>query len=141
MPFREKSAWLALVAITLTFGPYFAIVASGRIPMEGLPNLQMMGLYATVCAIQVAILGVGHLWLRFKAPADARTPPDERDRVLMHRSRTWAYYVLMVGMIWVGGFMPFYSSGWRIVNAMIFMVSLAEVTYYACLVFSYRKQA
>ncbi|XHS77641.1 hypothetical protein ACFJGW_18240 [Burkholderiaceae bacterium UC74_6] len=141
MPFREKSAWLALLAITLTFGPYFAIVASGRIPMEGLPNMQMMGLYATVCAVQVAILAVGHLWLRHQSPEDARTPPDERDRALMHRARTSAYYVLMVGIVWVGCFMPFYTGGWHIVNATVFMISLAEVVYYASLVFSYRKQA
>jgi hypothetical protein len=141
MPYREKSAWLALAAILLTFGPYFAIVASGRIPMEGLPNLQMMGLYASVCAAQVAILAIGNLWMRFRAPQDARMPPDERDRALMHRGRTIAYYVLMVGIVWVGCFMPFYTSGWRIVNSTIFMITLAEVVYYASLVFSYRRQA
>ncbi|MBV8501263.1 MAG: hypothetical protein JO006_06055 [Paucibacter sp.] len=141
MPFREKSAWLALIAILLSFGPYFAIVASGGIPMEGLPNMRMMGLYTVVCAVQVSILAIGHVCLRQASPVDARTPPDERDRALMYRCRTRAYYVLITGTVLVGCFMPFYTTGWRIVNATIFMISLAEVVYYGSLVASYRKQA
>ena len=141
MPYREKSAWIYLLAMLVTFGPYFALVGSGYIPMEGLPNFKMMGFYASACLVQVIILGIGHLYLRFSSPEDARTPLDERDRALSHRSRNWSYGVLITGMIWVGGFMPFFSAGWYIVNTMIFMITLAEVVYYASLVFSYRRQA
>ena len=141
MPYREKSTWVYLVAILLSFGPYFALVAAGHVPMEGLPNLRMMGYYASACVAQVIMLAGGHIYLRLSSPEDARTPPDERDRALMHRSRNWAYYVLITGAIWVGGFMPFFSAGWYIVNSTFFMITLAECVYYITLVISYRKQS
>jgi len=40
-----------------------------------------------------------------------RTPLDERDEVITRRSVSWAYYVLVGGMILVGCVMPFESSG------------------------------
>ena len=59
----------------------------------------------------------------------------------MRRSISSAYYVLIAGMILVGGVMPFNSSGWSIVNAAILMVVMAEVVHYGVLVLCYRRQA
>ena len=58
----------------------------------------------------------------------------------MRRSVTFAYYVLIVGMILVGCVMPFHSSGWEIVNAALFMIVAAEIVHYAIIVISYRRQ-
>ena len=141
MPYREKSAWVYMLAMLVTFGPYFALVAAGHVPMEGMPNFKMMQMYAVACIAQAILLGAGHIYLRLSSSEDDRMPPDERDRALSHRSRNWAYSVLMIGMVWVGCFMPFYSAGWHIVNSTIFMITLAEVVYYVSLVISYRRQA
>jgi hypothetical protein len=86
------------------------------------------------------ILGAGHLYLRRGAPEDARTPPDERDRAIMSRSISFAYYVLIAGMILVGCVMPFNFNGWSIVNAALAMIVAAEVVHYGVVVFSYRRQ-
>lgn len=140
MPYREKVAWLSLLAMAVTFVPYFAIVASGRFDGQPMPNLPLMACFAATTITQVAILGLGHLYLRFRAPEDARTPPDERDRAIMRRSMTTAYYVLMAGAIVVGCVMPFRHVGWTIVNGIVLSIVLAEVVHYGVVVMSYRRQ-
>lgn len=139
MPYREKTAWLSLAAIAITFTPYFVIVA--RSPQTGLPDLRQLGLFATVVVIQAVVLIAGHIYLAVRGPQEARTPPDERDRAISTRSVTAAYYVLIVGAIVVGCVMPFSSSGWKIINATVFVIVVAELVHYGSAVFSYRKQA
>src|SRR5262249_23517635 len=119
MPYREKIAWLSLAALAVAFIPYFAIVAAVPFRDQAMPNLHMLALYAAAAAVRVLILGAGHLYLRRGSPEDARTPPDERDLAIKHRSLSAAYYVLVAGMILVGVVMPFSTGGWAIVNTAI----------------------
>ena len=140
MPYREKTAWLSLIAMAVTFGPYFTIVALRSLP-EAVPNLRQLGLFALAAMVQMLILGAGHLYLRRGSPQDAQTPPDERDRAIKGRSISSAYYVLIAGMILVGCVMPFSSSGWSIINAALVMIVGAEVVHYGVVVLSYRRQA
>src|SRR3984885_10095611 len=129
-----------MIAMTVTFGPYFTFVAMRSIP-GALPNLRQLELFAVAAITQMLILGAAHLYLRRGSPEDARTPPDERDRAIMSRSISSAYYVLIAGMILVGCVMPFNSNGWSIINAALFMIVAAEVVHYGVVVFSYRSQA
>jgi hypothetical protein len=140
MPYREKTAWLSLIAMAVTFGPYFTIVATGLFPRDALPNLRQLGLFAVTAIAQMLILGVGHLYLGRKSPQEKHSPPDERDRAIMRRSVSSAYYVLIAGMILVGCVMPFKSSGWTIINAALVMIITAEVVHYGVIVLSYRRQ-
>ena len=140
MPYREQTAWLSLIAMAITYGPYFTIVAASSPLGEALPNPRQLGLFALAAIVQMLILGVGHLCLRRGSPLEARTPPDERDRAITRRSISSAYYVLIVGMISVGCVMPFSSSGWTIINAALFMIVAAEVVHYGVVVLSYRRQ-
>ena len=141
MSYREKTAWLSLIAMAVAFVPYFTIVAARPVPGRPLPDLRQLGLFAIAAIVQMFILGVGHLFLGRKSPEDSRTPPDERDRAIMRRSISSAYYVLIAGMILVGCVMPFNSSGWTIINAAVVMIVAAEVVHYGVTVFSYRSQA
>jgi hypothetical protein len=141
MPYREKTAWLSLLAMIATFGPYFTIVAMRSGPSDPMPNLRQLGLFAVIAIVQMLILGVGHLYLRRGSVQEARLPPDERDQAITRRSISSAYYVLIAGMILVGCVMPFNSSGWSIVNAALFMIIAAEAVRYGVAVFSYRRQS
>ncbi len=141
MPFREKTAWLTLIAIAVTFGPYFAVVAArGRAASE-VPGLHELGLFAVVVIVQVIVVAAGHAFLAAVSPTDARMPPDERDRAITSRSIAFAYYVLIAGMIVVGCVMPFNSRGWTIINAALAMIVAAEVVHYGAIVVGYRRQA
>jgi hypothetical protein len=141
MPYRERTAWLSLIALLVAYGPYFTIVTTGILPAAALPNLRQLGVFAVAALGNALILGVGTLILRGLSPQEARTPPDERDRDIMRRSTSSAYYVLIAGMIVVGVYLPFTASGWSIINAALFMIVVAEVVRYGVAVFSYRRQA
>lgn len=139
MPYREKSAWLSLIAIAVFFIPYFFL--SARHPPTTLPDLGQLWLYGKTVAVQVLILAIGHLALRLSAPADARQPADERDRGIERRSLQLAYYVLISAMMMVGCVMPFFARGWQIVNAAILGIVVTEVVHYGSAALSYRRQA
>jgi hypothetical protein len=141
LAYREKIGWLSLLAMAVTFGPYFIAVAMHAIPDAALPNLRQLIVFGITAVTQAIIIGVGHLYFRRSSPEDARMPPDERDKAIMQRSISSAYYVLIAGMIMVGVMMPFNSSGWKIVNAALFMIVAAEVVHYGVVVASYRRQA
>lgn len=141
VPYREKTAWLSLIAMAVTFGPYFAIVAANPVSSGEVPDLRRLGLFAAATIVQMLILGAGHLYVKKTSPQDAGLRPDERDRAIMRRSMSLAYYVLIAGMIVVGCVMPFKFSGWAIVNAAILTIVAAEVVHYGVVVVSYRRQS
>jgi hypothetical protein len=141
MSYREKTAWLALVAMVITYGPYFTVVGLDLIAVDPLPSLRQLGLFATTAIVQMLILAVGHLYLRRSMADEARCPPDERDRAISYRARNFSYYVLISGMILVGCVLPFTAAGWSIVNAALFMIVAAELVGYGLIVVSYRKQS
>ena len=138
MPYREKTAWLSLIAMAITIGPYL-IWMSIAPPTKPLPDLPTMSLFATAVVAQVLLIGGGHLWLRMRSPEDASAPPDERDRDVSLRSVSIAYYVLIVGMILVGCVMPFNSSGWGLINTAVAVIVLAEVVHYGVVIWGYRR--
>jgi cytochrome b561 len=141
MPYRERMAWLALIAMVVAYGPYFAMIEAGYLPGRALPDLRQLGLIALVSIVRLLILGIGYLYIRHGSPQEARTPPDERDRAIHSNSINSAYYVLMFGMVVVGCFMPFNSTGGTILNAALFMIVAAEIVRYGVAVASYRRQA
>ena len=135
---RERAAWLHLVAISVSYGPYFTLMTL-QPPAAPLPDLRTMGAFAVTVIVQVIVLGVGHAWLALARPAEARAAADERDRAVELRSMKVAYLVLMTGMIFVGVVMPFSSSGWKLINSAIGAIVLAEIAHYGWVVWSYRR--
>jgi uncharacterized membrane protein len=121
------------------FIPYFTIAGTEQ-PVE-LPGVRQFVLFAGAVALQVIILAAGHAYLRLAWREDAGLPADERDREIERRAITWAYYVLIAGMIVVGFVTPFTSHGWGIVNAALLIVVAAEAVHYAGIGLSYRRQA
>jgi hypothetical protein len=141
LPYREKIGWLSLVALVITFGPYFMLVAMHVIPLAPLPNVRQLIFFGIAAVMNGLIVAAGIIYFRSLAPDEAGSPPDERDRAIIQRSLGSAYYVLITGMIIVGLVMPFNSAGWTIINAAVFMIVIAEVVRNAVLVASYRRQA
>ena len=139
MPYREKVAWLSLLAMFLVFVPYFTWTELHP-PTDPLPNFQQLRLYALACTVWCLILGVGHFLLRRANQDEAYRGLDERDLVIKYRARDYAYCVLLFGFIVVGCVMPFTSKGWEIVNTAIFMIVLAEAVHDGMMIYSYRRQ-
>jgi TRAP-type C4-dicarboxylate transport system permease large subunit len=141
MSYREKVAWLFLLAIVVTYGPYFTLVGTGYFPPKPLPDLTQLAGFGITTLLQAIILLAGYFILRRRNPDEAKAPLDERDMAIKYCSVHTAYFVLITGMILVGVIMPFESSGWEIVNSALFMIVLAELTQYGIVVYQYRKRA
>ncbi len=139
MPYREKIAWLSLVGMAVCYGPYFALTHRSPLLDQPLPNFPLMALFAAAAGGNAVWTLLGRLFLRMKTPADERGPVDERDRAIDRRARGAAYYVLIGLALYVGGVMPFTSSGWHIVNSMVASVVIAETVSYAAIVLGYRR--
>jgi len=138
MPYREKTAWLSLIAMGITIGPYLIWMRIAP-PTKPLPDLETMSLFATAVVAQVLLMGGGHLVLRLRSPEEAKSPPDERDRAISLRSVSIAYHVLIVGMILVGCVMPFNSGGWKLINTAVAVIVLAEAVHYGITIWGYRR--
>lgn len=134
MAYREKIAWLAMAAMAIAYGGFFTAMwlaeQWGQASM-----LAFLALFAAASLVRVAIEGVG----RIAIAADAGEPADERDRAIARRGAAAAYYVLMAGMILVGMVMPFGGQGWRISNAALLGLAIAETVRYGIILFSYRR--
>ncbi len=139
MPYREKIAWLTLVGMAVCYGPYFAFTYRSPLLDRPLPNLELMALFAWAAGGNAVWTIVGRLVLRVTTPRDERGPPDERDLAIDRRASRVAYFVLMGLALYVGGFLPFTTSGWHIVNAMVASVVIALFVEQALTVTGYRR--
>jgi hypothetical protein len=139
MPYREKLAWLSLVGIAVCYGPYFAYTHRSPLLDRPLPNLELMALFAAAAGGNAVWTLLGRLLVRMKTPLDERGPADERDLAVDRRATTIAYFVLMGLALYVGGFLPFTTAGWHIVNSMVASVVIAETVRYALVVQGYRR--
>lgn len=139
MPYREKLAWLSLVGMAVCYGPYFAFTYRSPLLEQPLPNLRLMALFAAAAGGNAVWVLLGRLLVRMTTPRDERGVADERDLAIHRRANTFAYYVLIGLSLYVGGVMPFISSGWHIVNSMVASVIIAETVGYAMVVQGYRR--
>jgi hypothetical protein len=139
VPYREKIAWLTLVGLAVCYGPYFALTHRSPLLDRPLPNLELMTLFAWAAGGNAVWTIVGRLVLRVTTPRDERGPPDERDLAIDRRASRVAYFVLMGLALYVGGFLPFTTSGWHIVNAMVASVVIAMFVEQALTVTGYRR--
>jgi len=94
MSFREKTAWVTLIAIILVSLLYWFHVPTLVERHPGRWTLMSMGL--SVLAYFVIEL-VAYIVLRLRNPQDAREPRDERERLIDLKAIRIAYYVLATG--------------------------------------------
>jgi uncharacterized membrane protein (DUF485 family) len=134
MAWREKTAWITLVSMLIAYGVYFTLISQSR-----LPAMAMLGLFAGITVVQVIAVVVVTTVLAALSSAEARAKPDERDRAVARRGASIAYFVLMVGVITVGVVMPFRDAGWRLTNAALFALVVAETVRHLIVVISYRR--
>ena len=138
MAFREKIAWLSLATMLAAYGVYFGIVGpAARFGEDRMVDI--IWSFGLVAAAHAIAMIVGAVAIALMATKEASAPADERDRAIARRGGTIGYYVLIVGTILVGVVMPFTDPPWRIVNAALLAIVLAEVTHQAVVVWSYRR--
>lgn len=135
---RERFAWIWTVALLLIGAAYFIAVA---LQQQSHAQLSFLTRIATL-AVALGSLGLiagGERLFALLSGRHRYQAPDERERFMDARSSTYAYYVLMAGMLVVGFVMPFGRGGWDIVHGAFLAVIAAEVVHHGSLALAYRR--
>ena len=137
MNFREKTAWLNVLAMAAAYTVYFGLLLSGH--PAGREMFPMLWLFGAIAIAHAIIVIIGTMILSMQAPKSERARADERDRAIRRRGATAAYYVLLVGMMVVGVYLPFVESGVPVANAGLFAIVAAELVNSVVVLLSYRR--
>ncbi len=97
MTFQEKSLWITLAGLLITFGGYFYSAYLTILPTPAAKDVMphQAGLFIAATILLVLILVAGHIVI---ALLDRRTEPDERDRSIELRAGRYGSYVLATGV-------------------------------------------
>lgn len=141
MAYREKIAWLTLIAMTVAYTLYFSLLLSwvGPDSVAGPPVLQGLMLFGAITLVQAAVVAAGSAVLTLRARGRGEAKPDERDRAIERRGATAGYYVLIAAMILVGVIMPFSDPRWKITNAALLAIVVAEAVRLVLVIHGYRR--
>ncbi len=137
MTFREKTAWLNVIAMIAAYTVYFGLLLSGH--PAGRDVFPMLWLFGAIAVAHAVTVIVGTVILSAQAPKSERVRADERDRAIAGGAATTAYYVLLVGMMVVGVYMPFVDGGVRLANCGLFAIVAAELVNSIVVLLSYRR--
>ena len=142
MSFREKTAWVTLIAIVVVSLMYWFHVRSLLEPHPGRWVLHAMG---ASLAAYVLIEIVAYIALYLRSPQDARTPKDERERLIDLKSLRIAYYVFAIGALgsmFVTLHVAGVGSNPVAVGMVVFMsFVVSQIVKYAARIAYYRRDA
>jgi hypothetical protein len=136
MSFREKSAWITLISILLVFVLYILHVPNIFDPDPGVWELHVVLLTITTF---IVIEVIAHVVLYLRFPKDARTPKDERERLIDLKATRLAAYVFVLGTFIAIMTPHFGVSGFAVMLYVIFAFVIAEVVNYAARIIYYRR--
>lgn len=137
MSFREKSAWITLIAILLVSAFYITHVPNVLEPEPRLWELHVVGItFAAFIVIDV----IAHIILYVRFWKDARTPKDERERLIDLKATRLAWYVFVVGTLLAIVTTPHHgASGFGVMIFVLFAFALAEIVNYTARIIFYRR--
>jgi len=135
MSFREKSAWISFVLILVLAVVYFGkIAAEMRFHSRDWPLL-FPTLVGAVIALEIAL----HLALRVRAPGEARTPRDEREKMIALKAKSVSYPVLAVAAFSALGTVHLGATKWDLVQAVLFAIIVGELSKFGAEIVYFRR--
>ena len=139
MSFREKSAWIILVTLVLLTGVYLVHIFPWTLRPE--PSGARFHMLGTSILAFVIIVVIAHIAVAIGSPRDARTPKDERERLIELRSTALSAYVYAflslasIATIHAG------ANQFGIGYLVTLSFGLAEIVNYAARVIRYRRDS
>lgn len=136
MSFRERSAWITLIAILIVTVMYFLHVPRVFDPtIDEWPHIAM----ALSLGAFVVIELVAYTALRLKYPKDARAPKDERETIIELKAMRLAAYVYVAGTF-LAMLTPHHGANGLAVALFVFMAFvIAEIVNYVARIVYYRR--
>jgi hypothetical protein len=136
MPFREKTAWIALVSMSVIYAIDFWSVIQHR-PETRFPYLGLLETVIALVVVQVTLTIVAAIF----SPTDAEAPRDEREKLIELRAARVAYSGLSTGVAMACLFGAFHPPIVFNVNALLFILVTTEIMRCTCLIIQYRRSA
>jgi uncharacterized membrane protein len=134
MSFREKSAWISMLSISLICGAYFwSVIHAG--PHAG---FHFGSLLATVIALVVVQI-VLHIVVAIAAPKEAKAPRDEREKLIELKATQIAYSGLATAIACACFFGALDPPIVFNTNALLFVLVAAELMRKSCQIIQYRR--
>jgi archaellum biogenesis protein FlaJ (TadC family) len=137
MSFREKSAWISFLSIALVYGIYFASVFH-LLPAGWSSGDTFRRFLVLVIALVVLEVGL-HVVVAIQSPRDARTPKDERERLIAMKATRVAFPVLLVGTFAAIGTIHLPMGRWEMAQVMFFAIVAAELTRFGAEIVYHRR--
>ncbi len=125
MSFREKSAWIALMAYGLVFGGYFFTLWQGWDTRyaAGLSVGLMVG-----AVVMLIIIAAGLTILAAMLnPREANAPADERETLIDLKAERIASYTLSVGVVCLIGALLMGWNGILVANLLLASMVVSEL--------------
>jgi hypothetical protein len=136
MSFREKSAWVTLVSILLVSVSFFLHAPDFFNPD---PDRWVLHAAALSIGLFIVIEIVAHVVLFLRFPKDARTPKDERERLIDLKATRLAAYVYVVGSF-VAILGPIHgATGFAVTVFVLLAFVIAEIVNYTARIIFYRR--
>jgi len=137
MSFREKSAWISLLSVTVIYGYYFVSLFRSR---SNAGASAFAGLLFTIVAL-VIVQTVLTIAVAIYKPKDARAPRDERDRLIDLKATRSAYAGLATAVAFAIFFAGFNPPILFNANALLFILVMAEALRNGSQIIQYRRGA
>ena len=139
MSFREKRAWVTLLALIGVVALFWLHIPPSEMlaPPESIWVLHvLMLMIATFITIEL----VTYIVMRIRSPREARTPIDEREQLIALKSTAVAFYVFAV--LSIGGiFVTLHAGATEVGLGFVVLLSfvIAEIVNYALRIHYYRR--
>ena len=136
MSFREKSAWISLISIFVVATLWFLHVPWSLTPP---PNPPLMHMLLVFIGALLAIEIVAHVVIALHSPKDARTPKDERERLIDIKAVRIAYYVFVVGVFAAVLSTHHGANQFAVGYGILLAFVIAQLTNFAARIVYYRR--
>lgn len=139
MSLREKRAWVTLITLIAVLLLFWLHIPPGRM-LAPEPSMFVLHVLMLMITFFVTVEIIAHIVFRIRSPRDARTPKDERERLIELRSREVAWYVYVI--LSIGGiFLTLHMGANEIGIGFVVLLALviAEIVNYALRIYYYRR--
>jgi hypothetical protein len=136
MSFREKTAWITLIAILLVSALFFL---HGPEILDPSPSMWTLHITALCIGAFIVIEVVAYVVLYLRYPKDARTPKDEREQLIALKATRLAAYTYVAGSFLVILASIHIGGGATVGYFVLMAFVIAEIVNYAARIVYYRR--
>jgi hypothetical protein len=139
MSFREKSAWISFLCLLVVGGFWFADLIRVKFygVRHGNPLVYFLGLVTALVVGEIVL----HLAIAVRSPHEARTPKDERERLIDLKATRIAFYVMIAGAWLSIATIHLRFSGFNVSQCVLGSIIIAELTKFGAQIALFRRDA